>query len=781
MHDASPPHDRLIKIILEAVESGADDAACADLEAWGVPAEHLGSLKSDDAATRLTAGYAVALWLQSKGDVVSALAINRVLACNAMKDPNCPPLMIANLLTSVCTEAVDTGNDAIVRRYANSWSASLERLGQQDAARQVHLCNLEATLNQGDFQSARDLLTQDDERGEVPKALKPIHERLRGKVDGILVKPDEKVPQLNSRLILRLTLEWLEAQTPGNPIIKQMETMLDDDARPELGPAFLLPPREIQEIVAAVERLKSSRSPLHALNAVHQAIGGVLLRPPADKNVYATLLPAARQAIEVADGLGLWEQGCSFRWLETVLLRRLDRLADALRQLQSLGVRIDRCRRKITDPRWRAGIAVYLQHLPWITADVACARGDGPAMLHAMEAAKARILGEIRPAQATIDNLQDPQAFLAAVRAGLAAAGRRTHLLAFLADTTADVQPGTVGTLALLLTHDGNLLSHRVKLAPAQIAAALEELQARVRGGVAPFYSNIDPDNPAARPFDDIITVLSPLVDWLTPLLGSALKKEDTLVISPDGPIHNVSFAMLTLAGEPLIEHFSIVCIPSATMLAAGSPMKRPSRALALLIPSASERVSPGNAYQREADDLSEVIDVEVVPDLDRLTAALEEEPGPVLVYVAAHGEVSTDTPLEGRGLGLSGDSSSWLTAERAGSLELVGAHVSVRACLVGISTEITSREALGFVWALLGAGCASMMAAVWAVDITSAQMFAKAFHRAWLTKETARLSRADAYRTACRELRAKGGAYAHPFHWAPFVLTTTSLAGDVV
>ena len=775
MQDAIESLDPLIGNVMEAVLAGADQAVCRALELAGAPSAYVGLLGSESVLSRITAAQGLALWLRNAGDVVGALALNRFLACRAIDHASTQPLMLANLLTTVCTEAVDTGNDSLVRVQAAAWAELLQGLGETDGARQIQLCRIEAALNQGDYQAARDMLAEDAKRGEIPPALRPVRERLQGKVDSILLRPDQKAPRQNPQRILKMTLDWMASRNPGDPIITQLTNMLDEEARPNLGAAFPLPPQNVQDIIAAADGLQSARAPLQALNSVIQAIGSVLARGQTD--AYAALLPAARRAIDAADRLGLWEHGCDTRWIESILLRRLALQADALARLQALGARIDDCRRRIPDPRWRAGIAVYLRHLPWVTAQLAYDRRDGAAMLHAMEAAKARILGELRSAQLAIDSPHSPQEFLSKVRAGLAAAGRRAHLLAFLSDTTADdTEPGTVGTLALLLTHDGDLLFHEIKLTPAQISAALLELDKRVRGGSRPFFSAIDPRRPEKRSFDDLIMMLSPLVDWLSPLLGPKLAKGDTLVVSPDGPIHNVSFSMLMLAGEPLIEHFAIIAIPSAALLAASTHVQRPARAVALLVPSVHERKIQGETYQEEANALRALIDVEIVPEVDQITA-FTQKPRPVLLYIAAHGEASTDMPLQDRGLGMSGDASAWLTAEHVGRLELAGAHVSLRACLVGIATEITSREALGFVWALLGAGSATLVAALWAVNIESARRYMSLFHNAWLAGGQ---SRAEAHRTACRKLRADGGALAHPYHWAPFILTASTLSGDI-
>jgi hypothetical protein len=768
------PQDRLVHAITGSIDAGADPMLGAALKAAGAPGLSLDLLGSVDPLQRIAGGQLLAQWLRAIGDVVGAHAINAFLASRVAEHANAPPLMLANILTSVCAEAVDSGNDAIVRDKAPGWQVLLRRLGQIDGARQLLLNRIEAAINRGDYEAARRLLAEDSENGPLPPALAPIYERLRGKVAEILLRPDQKpVPQDPAR-VLQLTLDWMRKATPGDPIITQLATVLDKDAPPLQHPAFPPASTDVQTIVAAAEALATSRSPLHALNAVQQAIGGVLAGGTASQESYAALLPAAQNAIAAADRLALWEQGCDTRWIEIILLRRLRRPKDALVRLQALAARIDACRRRISDPRWRAGVAVYLRHLPWVTAEVAQACGDGAAMLYAIETAKARILAELRPAQAAIDEPQSPKTFLATVRAGLAAAGSRTHLLAFLADTTADaLEPGTVGILALLLTADGALLFHEIKLTPGQISAALLQLKRRVLGGTVGMYAPIDPGRPEQRPFDDIVAVLSPLVDWLAPMLGKTIAKGDTLVVSPDGPIHNVPFAMLTLAGEPLIESLAVVAVPSAALLAARTEVARPVRALGLLAPKAGE---DKKLYAKEVKDLSAFMPVAIVSDDNPIAAAVAAAPRPVLLHIAAHGEASTDRPLRDRGIGLNADASVRLTAEQMGALDLAGAHVNLRACLVGIATEITSREALGFVWAVLGAGCAALVSAVWAVDIVSARRYFDVFNRTWLQGQ----SRAAAHRAACRTIRAEGGAYSHPYHWAPFILTAASLTGDI-
>ena len=126
----------------------------------------------------------------------------------------------------------------------------------------------------------------------------------------------------------------------------------------------------------------------------------------------------------------------------------------------------------------------------------------------------------------------------------------------------------------------------------------------------------------------------------------------------------------------------------------------------------------------------------------------------------------------------MKGDGTAWMTAQDMGKLKLSGSHVSMRACLSGVVTQITSREALGLIWALLGTGAASLCCAAWSVYIPSARRYFEHFYDAWLKGGE---SRAAAHRAACLALRAESRPFAHPYHWAPFSLTIGTAEGDVV
>jgi hypothetical protein len=135
---------------------------------------------------------------------------------------------------------------------------------------------------------------------------------------------------------------------------------------------------------------------------------------------------------------------------------------------------------------------------------------------------------------------------------------------------------------------------------------------------------------------------------------------------------------------------------------------------------------------------LQQILPVTTLTETKQLPDALALSPA--LLYVAARGTSNATAPLRGMGIGLDEDPSSWLTAEAMQLLKLEGQHVSMRTCLSGIVTQITSREALGMVWALLAAGAASLLTAAGSVDIPSARRFSRCFTRfGWRKGKAAR------------------------------------------
>jgi CHAT domain-containing protein len=100
-----------------------------------------------------------------------------------------------------------------------------------------------------------------------------------------------------------------------------------------------------------------------------------------------------------------------------------------------------------------------------------------------------------------------------------------------------------------------------------------------------------------------------------------------------------------------------------------------------------------------------------------------------------------------------------------AARLQAKGAHFTLRACVSGKTTQVSSREALGMIWALFQAGASSVVAASWHVDVRSAAALLADFYSELSRAQSAPL----ALRAAALALRQAGGSTRHPYHYAAF------------
>jgi hypothetical protein len=786
------------ELTLNAVRQRARATALAWLGELGLTiaqAQQIASwLGADEFDTRVGAAQLLASLRQQNGDLVSAAAILRNLTELLLESPLDSPMRARMLATSIMAYgaiAFDAGEGEALIERASAWSETLQKHGWNDAASDLRIKTAEVLLDQGYYERAHDLLAAERASG-LSAVSAPVVARLEQKLDQILRRPDETVGEFDPERVLALTRDWLAAEPWAAQALAQTGLRLDATIEQAMEgidlPAFPQPPRDLDRLGREAARLETSRTPVHHLHAVLDGCISTLTSVGNDQaslNELAGILP---YVIRAADRLKIWEDATIARWIEAIALKRLGRKRAALAHLQEIGARIDERRLLMEDPRLRAGVAVYLKHLPWVTAEIAFDLRDEAAALHAIETGKARILAELRPVVSPRQRMS-PATFLTSVRdllRGHKGAGRR-HLVAFLSDTTApaDAPPGEVGTLALLVPCEGPCTFAPIRLSAVQVAAAVKTIRRQVEGGGSlRRAAKIDPAHPEERPFDPAIAVLSPLVSWLAPLFADGtIAACDTIIVSADGSIHNVPLGMLPVGTEPLIACAAVVNTPTAALLTECAPAAAPNRSIVYAAPTPGEHERLGGLEREGAGILSRhtrtrtLIGAEL--GVDALLRALDEtgKDETLLMHFATHGDVEAGRPLRDRGLALRGTDEDWLTAERIATLRLAGAHVSLRACVSGVVTEITSREALGLVWALFGAGASSLVAAAWNVDIPSAARFFARFYDAWLERG---MTRAAAHRHAVTVLRNEGGAFAHPYHWAPFVLSVATLEGDV-
>jgi CHAT domain-containing protein/tetratricopeptide (TPR) repeat protein len=299
-----------------------------------------------------------------------------------------------------------------------------------------------------------------------------------------------------------------------------------------------------------------------------------------------------------------------------------------------------------------------------------------------------------------------------------------------------------------------------------------------------------------------------------------ALQGKRKLLIAPDGPLDYVPFeALLTRPAPPtvaddglpyLLRRWTVAYLPSATTLA-GLRERRRSRAadqggkaLAVfadpVLPAAAGR-HPQPAGSPGEDALRGILDDVGLTGLRPLPHSRREAeglaglfpPGDVALYLdaaateenlktsgdvgsaralhfATHALVSARRPARSA-LVLSRSPGSkedgLLQAYELGGLNLRADLVVLSACETGLGRELKGEGIVGLTRAFLHAGAASVAASLWQVADRSTADLMLAFYR----HRGQSSQKSEALRLAKLELIA-GKRFAHPFYWAPFVLS---------
>ncbi len=100
--------------------------------------------------------------------------------------------------------------------------------------------------------------------------------------------------------------------------------------------------------------------------------------------------------------------------------------------------------------------------------------------------------------------------------------------------------------------------------------------------------------------------------------------------------------------------------------------------------------------------------------------------------------------------------------------LEFRNSHLSLMACVSGLSQEGLAGDALGLEWAFIQAGAASLLSSHWYVSAEDSAIFFESFYEHWIDEKK---SRAQAYCEAVNDLRTRLESPSRPI-WAAFSLT---------
>lgn len=269
----------------------------------------------------------------------------------------------------------------------------------------------------------------------------------------------------------------------------------------------------------------------------------------------------------------------------------------------------------------------------------------------------------------------------------------------------------------------------------------------------------------------------SSLYQHLIAPVASALRSSRTVVIVPDGALQQLPFATLRHpdTGRYLIEDFSILMAPSATVFARGREHTRVSYSSALLVgnPLTDAVALPG--AEREAREVAELYD-----SADVLTgpAATKEQfmrraPTHDVVHFAGHGYANAEYPLLSRlAFASAAGQEDSLFAYEISSLKFSGTQLVVlAACSTAGGILSRGEGVVSVAWPFLAAGVPQVVASLWDVDDAATHTLFVAFHRVLADTQDA----VHALRAAQLSLLySRNDTLAAPASWGAFVALGT-------
>ena len=273
--------------------------------------------------------------------------------------------------------------------------------------------------------------------------------------------------------------------------------------------------------------------------------------------------------------------------------------------------------------------------------------------------------------------------------------------------------------------------------------------------------------------------------------LEAGLAAHEHLIVAPDGVLTFLPFEALVLPdGRRLLERWRVSYVPSATVyvsLREAALAHGPARGLlAVADPVYAAETPPAELALRGAGGLrrlpataEEALGIAALfPEGEArvllrgratrgsLEAALDATEGRLAaLHLACHGLVDEERP-ELSGLVLSGGEILGLDALHR--REVPAALAVLSACDTARGPLERGEGVWGLVRGFFAAGTPSVVVADWRVPDGSTRELMLAFYRHLVAGD---LPPAEALRRAKLELLRRGGAEAHPHHWAGFVL----------
>lgn len=215
----------------------------------------------------------------------------------------------------------------------------------------------------------------------------------------------------------------------------------------------------------------------------------------------------------------------------------------------------------------------------------------------------------------------------------------------------------------------------------------------------------------------------------------------DTLIISPDGPLHGVPFAcLLNQEGLNLVEQYTSSQVGSLNLHHSGLQTLSPSgRRTALLVGYTAQgdnsTQSSLNHVTAELDRLSRIMEADILLDLPDMKQRIKhgDLTGYSVLHFAAHATSEVQNPMRSHiSFEDRSDGDGQLTLEEIYQLRTQADLVVLAACETAVGKPIAGEAAQSLAHAFLHSGSRSVLATLWPVqDGKAAEVVTRFFERA--------------------------------------------------
>jgi CHAT domain-containing protein len=263
---------------------------------------------------------------------------------------------------------------------------------------------------------------------------------------------------------------------------------------------------------------------------------------------------------------------------------------------------------------------------------------------------------------------------------------------------------------------------------------------------------------------------LQQLHEWLIAPVKPYLTTSK-LAIVPHGVLHYLPFAALSDGKRYLSDDYTLVTLPSASVLRFLPEKRKPSTGtlLALGNPTTTEPLPALHYAEQEVKTIAQLYGMQALVGAAATETAVFSQAGSAgILHIAAHGKYNRHNPLFST-LYLAPDDQhdGRLEVHDIYGLDLTSATnlVVLSACQTQMGFLSKGDEVVSLNRAFLYAGTPSVMASLWSVDDKVTGLLMERFY----THLRSGMTKAEALRQAQMDVRAE---YPHPYYWAAFVLT---------